>query len=442
MRISVVGTGYVGLVTGTCLAEIGNRVVCLDIDHEKIAQLAAGKVPIYEPGLDEMIRHNHNGGRLSFTTDLAQALRDCEVCFLAVGTPPAEDGSADKRHVLDAVRSIAGVAGAPFTLVVKSTVPVGTCLEVSAVLAEGLDARGMTFEVPVVSNPEFLKEGHAVEDFMRPDRIIVGSATEAGFEVMRNVYRHFIRNGHTFLPMDLCSSEMTKYAANAMLATRISLMNELALLCEQIGADVMSVRRGVGSDRRIGMDFLYPGVGFGGSCFPKDVKALTRLALDAGCAADILASVEGVNNRQKALLADRVIERFGGSLSGRQIALWGLAFKPKTDDIREAPALTVLGKLIDAGATVCAYDPAAMDNARRELAGVPGLHFADGPYEALDGADALVLVTEWAVFRSLDMEQVHGRLKLPIVFDGRNQYDPTHMTTHGIEYHCIGRPTG
>ncbi len=436
MRISVIGTGYVGLVSGTCLAEIGNDVTCIDIDVAKVAELNRGESPIYEPGLTEMIQRNARDGRLSFTTSYADGHADCALSIIAVGTPPSEDGGADMSAVWAAARSIAEAMTGPLTVVVKSTVPVGTSARVRQILSES----GTKHPFEVVSNPEFLKEGRAIDDFMRPDRIVVGADTDGGAAVMRDLYRHFIRNGHTYLEMDTRSSEMTKYVSNVMLATRISLMNEMAQICENVGADIMKVRKGVGTDARIGMQFLYPGVGYGGSCFPKDVKALARLAVESDCPADILDAVERVNRHQKVSLANRLIKRFGGDLRGRRVGLWGIAFKPKTDDIREAPALAIIKRLLDAGATVCAYDPEATDNARRHFGNAPEVEFAPNPYEAARNADALLLVTEWAVFRSLDFDRVKGLLKEPVLYDGRNQYEPERMRELGFEYHCIGRP--
>lgn len=418
MQITVVGTGYVGLVTGTCLADMGNNVVCYDVDAEKIAALEQGTVPIYEPGLTELVRRNVRDRRLSFAADAGAAVSNAEIVVLAVGTPPDEDGSADRRQVLDAARTVASHVKAPVVIVVKSTVPVGTCDEVRDVVGDRAS--------DIVSNPEFLKEGKAVEDFMRPDRIVVGASSESAFETMRQLYEPFTRNGHPILEMDLRSAEMTKYAANVMLATRISLMNELARVCDSVGADIMEVRRGIGSDRRIGMSYLYPGVGFGGSCLPKDVRALARMAGES----ELLGAVERVNVAQKSVLAERVVERFGGDLSARRIALWGLAFKPQTDDVREAPALAMAVRLLDAGATVCAYDPEAMPNAKRLV----DVELADDPYAALKGADALVVATEWGVFRSPDFARIKQLLTQPIVFDGRNLFDPARMRELGFEY--------
>lgn len=441
MRISVVGTGYVGLVTGTCLADMGNTVTCHDIDEDKITRLQRGQIPIYEPGLTELVQSNLAGGRLHFTTDLSRALHESEVCFIAVGTPPAEDGSADLRHVLAVAGAIAKAMQGPLVVAVKSTVPVGTCDKVRELIALTLSERGVAHDFDVVSNPEFLKEGMAVEDFMRPDRIVLGAGSERGAEVMRRLYKPFIRNGHPFLVMDVRSSEMTKYASNVMLATRISLINELARICEGVGADVAAVRQGMGADKRIGMAFLYAGLGYGGSCFPKDVQALARLAREHVVDAKILDAVEHVNARQKALLAERITQHFGGAVHGKRIALWGIAFKPKTDDIREAPALTIISELTRQGAEVVAYDPEAMANARRHFDGNARLSFAQDHYAALEGAHALALVTEWGLFRNPDFERMRALLAEPVIFDGRNQYEPSEMKRYGFTYYCIGRPT-
>ncbi len=439
MRIAVIGTGYVGLVTGTCLAEIGNEVVCHDIDADKIERLRRGELPIFEPGLEELLERNLRELRLSFTRDLEEAIAGVEVCFVAVGTPGDQDGSADRRYVIDAVTSIAKVMSAPLVIVMKSTVPVGTCARMRDVVAEVLRARGVAFDFDIVSNPEFLKEGKAVSDFQRPDRIVIGADSERARAMMRSVYSTFMRNGHPILFMDIPSAEMTKYAANAMLATRISLMNELAQICERVGADIMNVRQGIGTDKRIGMDFLYAGIGYGGSCFPKDVRALSRLAMESDAPADILDAVDAVNRHQKVVLANRVIARYAGEVRGRRFALWGLAFKANTDDIREAPALSVLKRLTDAGAHVVAYDPEAMQRAKRELGDNPYLSFVSSSYEAARGCDALVLVTEWSQFRRPDFARLKESLKAPVIFDGRNQYDPAEMKALGFEYHCIGR---
>lgn len=440
MRVTVIGSGYVGLVTGTCLADMGNAVVCQDIDPAKIAMLEGGGVPIYEPGLAELVKQNTAGGRLSFTTDLGKAIQDAEVVFIAVGTPPAEDGSADLKHVLNCARDIAKVLTRAMVVVVKSTVPIGTCDKVRDTINADLKARGAAFQVEVVSNPEFLKEGNAIEDFMRPDRIVVGVASEMGAQVMRKLYAPFTRNNHPVLVMDVRSSEMTKYASNIMLATRISMMNELASICDKVGADIMRVREGVGTDKRLGMSFLYAGVGYGGSCFPKDVQALAALARQVGVDPEILDAVERVNGHQKAKLAEHVIGHFGGQLAGKKVAVWGIAFKPKTDDIREAPALTIIEKLTQAGATIAAYDPEAMPNAKKLFEGRKDVTFVSDAYAAVEGADALCLVTEWGVFRSPDFERVKKAMRSHFIADGRNQYDPAEMIRLGFSYVGIGRP--
>ncbi len=439
MKVTIIGTGYVGLVTGTCLAEMGNTVTCVDIDENKIACLNRGEMPIYEPGLEELVTRNAESGRLTFTTSLEEALPDSQVCFIAVGTPPDEDGSADRRYVLGAAKQIAELATQELVVAVKSTVPVGTCDRVKDVLDNGLKARGVDFNIHVVSNPEFLKEGMAVQDFMRPDRIVLGFSHENASQIMCKLYSGFTRNGHPILLMSIRSSEMTKYAANAMLATRISFMNELARLCDAIGADVMDIRRGIGTDSRIGMPFLYAGIGYGGSCFPKDVKALAQVALEANCTANILEAVEQVNKHQKMFLANRIIQYFGGDLKGKRIALWGLAFKPNTDDIRESPALTIAKRLTEAGATICAFDPVAQENAKKAVAHNPKISFATGMYEAAEGADAVILATEWRQFRNPDLKRLKENMKGNVFFDGRNQFEPGEMEIAGIEYHGVGR---
>ncbi len=439
MRVTVIGSGYVGLVTGTCLADMGNHVVCQDIDPAKIDKLKVGEIPIYEPGLSELVTQNLKGQRLTFTTDLAAALRDTEVVFIAVGTPPAEDGSADLKHVLGCAREIARLLPAKTLIAVKSTVPIGTCDKVRDAMNDILRERGVGFTCEVVSNPEFLKEGSAIEDFMRPDRIVVGASSEEGAGVMRKLYAPFVRNKHPLIIMDVRSSEMTKYASNVMLAARISMMNELAAICERVGADIMSVRDGVGSDKRLGMSFLYAGVGYGGSCFPKDVQALSRIARDVGVEPEVLDATERVNARQKLLVAERIIAHFGGQLAGKRIALWGLAFKPKTDDMREAPSLVIIDKLTQAGASIIAYDPEAMPNARKLLAGNARVTFAPDAYTAIEGADALCLVTEWGVFRTPDFERMRKALRTPLIVDGRNQYEPQEMQRLGFTYVGVGR---
>ncbi|MEZ0314450.1 MAG: UDP-glucose/GDP-mannose dehydrogenase family protein [Myxococcota bacterium] len=439
MRVTVIGTGYVGLVTGTCLADMGNDVACQDIDAAKIEKLERGEIPIYEPGLAELVTQNLRGKRLAFTTDLATALAGAEIVFIAVGTPPAEDGSADLKHVLGCARDVARVLRGAAVVVVKSTVPIGTCDLVRDAMNEILRERNAGFTCEVVSNPEFLKEGSAIEDFMRPDRIVVGVAGEEGAAVMRKLYAPFVRNKHPLIVMDVRSSEMTKYASNVMLAARISMMNELAAICERLGADIMSVRDGVGSDQRLGMAFLYAGVGYGGSCFPKDVQALARIARGVGVTPDVLDAVERVNARQKLLVAERVMAHFGGQLKDKRIALWGLAFKPKTDDMREAPSLVIIDALTRAGATIHAYDPEAMPNARKLLGGNPRVTFASDAYGAAEGADALCLVTEWGAFRAPDFERIRASMRQPFIVDGRNQYEPQEMQRLGFTYVGVGR---
>ena len=441
MKVTTVGTGYVGLVTGACLAEMGNHVLCLDVDAAKIARLETGEIPIHEPGLLEVVRRNVAAGRLQFTTDVDRAVHHGTMMFLAVGTPPGEDGSADLQYVLSAARAIGARMTDYKVIVDKSTVPVGTADRVRAAIAEELARRGVELAFAVVSNPEFLKEGAAVEDFMRPDRIIIGSDDEQATLLMRAIYAPFTRNHDRLLVMDVRSAEFSKYAANAMLATRISFMNELALLAEQLGADIELVRRGIGSDPRIGYQFLYAGAGYGGSCFPKDVKALVRAAGDAGIPLRVLAAVEAANERQKLLMVDKIAARFGADLSGRHLALWGLAFKPDTDDMREAPSVVIVQELLRRGATVAAYDPVARDEAARVLGGLPGLSFGSRADEVLEGADALVLVTEWKEFRTPDFERIKSSLKQPVVFDGRNVWEPSLMRALGIEHHGIGRGT-
>jgi UDPglucose 6-dehydrogenase len=440
LKVTVVGTGYVGLVSGTCLAEVGNDVLCLDVDPEKIRILKEGGIPIFEPGLLDMVKRNVAAGRLRFTTDVAEAVAHGTIQFIAVGTPPDEDGSADLQYVTAAARSI-GKHMTDFKVVVdKSTVPVGTADKVSAAIAEELAARGVPLEYSVVSNPEFLKEGAAVDDFMRPDRIVIGADNECAVDLMRALYAPFQRNHERLIVMDVRSAELTKYAANAMLATRISFMNELANLAEKLGADIEHVRQGIGSDPRIGYHFLYPGCGYGGSCFPKDVQALQRTArLDAGIELKVLNAVEEANDDQKRVLTAKVKARFGNDLKGRKFAVWGLAFKPNTDDMREAPSRYLLADLFEAGATVSAYDPVAMHEAQRVFVNEPRLTYAENPMAALDDADALIIVTEWKEFRSPDFAAVKAKLKQPVIFDGRNLYEPKTPRSFGIEYFAIGR---
>ena len=441
MKITVVGTGYVGLVTGACLAEMGNHVLCLDLDARKIETLNAGGIPIHEPGLEEVVQRNAAAKRLEFTTDVDRAVAHGTLQFIAVGTPPDEDGSADLQYVVAAARAI-GERMTDYKVVIdKSTVPVGTADKVRAAIDAALAARGVTLEFAVVSNPEFLKEGAAVADFMRPDRVVIGADDERAILLMRSLYAPYVRNRDRVLVMDLKSAEFTKYAANSMLATRISFMNELSRLAEAVGADIELVRQGIGSDPRIGTQFLYAGCGYGGSCFPKDVKALIRSASEAGQSLELLSAVESVNERQKQVLGDKILARFGTGLSGKRIALWGLAFKPGTDDMREAPSRVLIARLTAAGAEVAAYDPVAMAEARRAMPGQAGLRYADSAVAALEGADALVIVTEWKEFRSPDFDAIRSTLRTPLVFDGRNLFEPALMKQLGIEYHAIGRPS-
>ncbi len=441
MKITVIGTGYVGLVTGACLADVGNDVLCLDVDARKIAILEAGGIPIHEPGLDAVVARNRAAGRLRFTTDIPASVAHGGIQFIAVGTPPDEDGSADLSHVVAAARNIGRHMDGYRLVVDKSTVPVGTADAVRAAIREELAVRGKDFPFAVVSNPEFLKEGAAVEDFMRPDRVVIGSDDEDATRTMRSLYAPFQRSHERLIVMDVRSAELTKYAANAMLATRISFMNEMANLAERLGADIEHVRRGIGADPRIGYHFLYPGVGYGGSCFPKDVKALERTAADAGVRLEILPAVERVNAAQKRVLVAKVVARFGDDLSGKRFAVWGLAFKPGTDDMREAPSRDVIAGLLARGAQVTAYDPAAMDEARRVFGAEPRITYAESPLRALAGADALVIVTEWKEFRSPDFEAIRAALRTPAIFDGRNLYEPADVARAGLEYFPIGRRT-
>ena len=439
MKITMIGTGYVGLVTGTCFAEVGNDVLCLDVDERKIAILNEGGVPIHEPGLEPMVRRNVEAGRLRFTTDVDESVAHGTLQFIAVGTPPDEDGSADMQYVIAAARNIGQRMQAPRIVVDKSTVPVGTADRVHATIAAELAARGVSMPFSVASNPEFLKEGAAVEDFMRPDRVVVGANDDRAIQALRALYAPFMRSHDRFLVMDLRSAELTKYAANAMLATRISFMNELANLADRLGADIEMVRQGIGSDPRIGYHFLYPGAGYGGSCFPKDVKALQYTAEQGGMPLTLLNAVERVNEMQKAVLVNKIVARLGEDLSGRTFAVWGLAFKPNTDDMREAPSRVVMEALAARGARIVAYDPVAMNEARRIFKDAPWLTYAKSPMAACDGADALVVVTEWQGFRSPDFDAIKTRLASPIVFDGRNVFAPEVARDAGLEYFGIGR---
>ena len=442
MKVTIFGSGYVGLVTAACFADAGNHVICVDIDAERIGRLNAGEVPIFEPGLEDLIRHNHQAGRLEFTTDQVLSIRHGLFQIIAVGTPPDEDGSADLRHVLKVARSIGENLEDYAVVVTKSTVPVGTGDKVRSEVRTALDARGVAVEFDVVSNPEFLKEGAAIDDFMRPDRVVVGTDNPRTTELIRALYEPFTRNHDRLVVMDIRSSELTKYAANAMLATKISFMNELAGIAEKVGADIERVRIGIGSDPRIGYSFIYPGVGYGGSCFPKDVQALIRFAQREGFHAELLRSVESVNMRQKTVLVGKVRAHFGDQLQGRTFALWGLAFKPNTDDMREAPSRVIVDELLAAGASVRAYDPVAMSEARRLYEDHPrraALSFCKDAYESVAGADALLIATEWKEFRSPDYQRLKQLLANPLIFDGRNLYDTGLMQRMGLCYFAIGR---
>jgi UDPglucose 6-dehydrogenase len=439
MRVIIFGTGYVGLVTGTCLAEVGNDVTCVDVDVDKIARLERGEIPIYEPGLEPLVKANHKSGRLRFTTDADAAMAQAQIVFIAVGTPPDEDGSADLTHVLEVARTIGRGLAKPAVVVNKSTVPVGTADSVRAAIAGELAVRGVEIAFDVVSNPEFLKEGDAVQDCMRPDRIIIGADSPRAVDALKTLYAPFNRNHERIVQMDVRSAELTKYAANAMLATKISFMNEIANIAEQVGADVEQVRRGIGSDPRIGYHFIYPGAGYGGSCFPKDVKALAYTSRAHGHEPRLLDAVETVNAQQKRKLFQLVQRHFDGRLAGRTIALWGLAFKPNTDDMREAPSRTLLEALWNAGVTVRAYDPEAIAEAERIYGKRDDLVLCDQPYAALDGADALVVVTEWKAFRSPDLDRIRASLGERVIFDGRNIFEPKAIEAAGIAYYGIGR---
>ena len=427
----MVGTGYVGLVTGACFAENGNEAICVDNDKQKVAQILKGKLPIYEPGLDEMVRRNRREGRLKFTASLKDAIKESLIIFITVGTPPHEDGSADLTHVLSVAREIGQAMNGYRIVVTKSTVPVGTTEKVKEIISNEIDE-----PFDVASNPEFLKEGAAIDDFMRPDRVVVGVDNPAVGELMKELYAPFVRTGKPILTMDIRSSELTKYAANAMLATRISFMNEMANLCEKLGADINLVRRGMGSDPRIGPSFLFPGAGYGGSCFPKDVKAIIGTAQEAGYELKVLKEVEWVNQRQKEILADKVIARFGKSLRGKTFALWGLSFKPNTDDMREAPSVITIQRLMKQGARIRAYDPVAIPEARKVFG--EKVVYGKRSYDIVKGADALIIVTEWNEFREPDFERIKKLLKTPVVFDGRNIYNPSKLREMGFEYYGIG----
>jgi UDPglucose 6-dehydrogenase len=441
MKITVVGTGYVGLVSGTCFAEMGNTVCCIDVDQKKIEGLKKGIIPIYEPGLEAMVLRNTANGNLTFSTDLASKLHDTDIAFIAVGTPMGEDGSADLKYVLQVAQTIGDHMTRPLLVVDKSTVPVGTADQVRQTIQAALDKRGLSIDFHVLSNPEFLKEGDAIADFMKPDRVVIGGDDPEALEVMKELYAPFFRtNMDRMITMDVRSAEMTKYVANAMLATKISFMNEVANICELVGADVNKVRVGIGSDSRIGYSFIYPGCGYGGSCFPKDVKALQKTALSYGYEPQIIQAVELVNDQQKLRIAQKVVSHFGEDLSGKRFAVWGLAFKPETDDMREAPAIYIIQELVKRGASVTAFDPKAMKEAKEHyLKDLAGVSYVDQKYEAVHGADALILLTEWKTFRSPDFEQIKESLKEPVIFDGRNQYNEKVLTKMGFSYYQIGK---
>lgn len=442
MNITVVGSGYVGLVTGTCFAEMGNHVTCIDIDQDKIEKLKKGIIPIYEPGLEAMVAKNVENGSLHFSTNLEDGMKKSKVIFIAVGTPMGEDGSADLQYVLSVASEIGQKMHKPIIVVDKSTVPVGTADKVAEVIGNELKQRNEDIEFHVVSNPEFLKEGAALQDFMKPDRIVIGADNDMAFETMRDLYAPFTVNHDRMIEMDVRSAEMTKYVANAMLATKISFMNEIANICELVDADVNQVRIGIGSDSRIGYSFIYPGSGYGGSCFPKDVKALKKIAEDQGYDAGLISSVEAVNDKQKLVIAEKIVKRFGEDLSGKVFALWGLAFKPGTDDMREAPAIYIAKELVKRGAAIKAYDPKAMHEAQTfYLKDTPNISYYDSKYETLGDANAMILLTEWKEFRSPDFEELKMKLVEPVIFDGRNQYSHLRLESKGFEYYQIGKRT-
>lgn len=439
MKLAIMGTGYVGLVSGTCFSELGHDVVCVDVDEAKIDALNAGEVPIYEPGLEEMIGRNVREGRLSFSTNIGKSIRDALMIFVAVGTPPKDDGTADLRYVLEVARSVGREINGYKVIIDKSTVPVGTADKVRAAIQEEMEKRGVDFPFDVVSNPEFLKEGAAIEDFMVPDRVVIGCEDDRVRVLMEELYANFAKNGRPIIAMSTRSAEMTKYAANAMLATKISFINEVAQICEKVGANIDDVRKGIGSDSRIGYRFIFPGIGYGGSCFPKDVKAIIQTAAEAGVKARLLPAVDEVNERQKHSLLTKMRTYYQGDLSGKTFALWGLAFKPETDDIREAPAMLMAEELLKAGARIRAYDPKAAGAARKVFGESGAIEFIDHYYEAVEGCDALILATEWAFFRNVDLERIRSMMKAPVLFDGRNVYNPAIMQGHGFDYFSIGR---
>tara|TARA_B100001758_G_scaffold59404_1_gene49232 strand:+ start:6 stop:1331 length:1326 start_codon:yes stop_codon:yes gene_type:complete len=440
MNITVIGSGYVGLVSGTCFAEMGNRVTCVDIDSEKIDKLNQGIIPIFEPGLETMVLKNIKNKNLSFTTKLIDALQNSEIAFIAVGTPMGEDGSADLQYVLAVAKSIGKSMQKRLIVVDKSTVPIGTADKVRAIIQKELDIRQSDLKFDIVSNPEFLKEGVAVSDFMKPDRVVIGTDSDYANEKMKQLYHPFCMSRDRFISMDIRSSEMTKYAANAMLATKISFMNEIANICEKVGADVNQVRLGIGSDQRIGYSFIYPGAGYGGSCFPKDVKALKKFAKENGYNAQLIGAVEQVNNAQKLVINQKVVNRFGEDLTGFTFGIWGLAFKPGTDDMREAPAIYIIKELVNRGAQIKAYDPKAVNEAKTHyLKGIKNIMYMTSKYDVLEGSDALILLTEWKEFRSPEFEVIKTKLKKPIIFDGRNQYYTHKLDQKGFEYYQIGK---
>ncbi|QXP64472.1 UDP-glucose/GDP-mannose dehydrogenase family protein [Polaribacter sp. HaHaR_3_91] len=440
MNIAVVGSGYVGLVSGTCFAEMGNKVTCVDIDQKKIQKLEEGIIPIFEPGLEQMVLKNVKNKNLFFTTKLGEAISDAEIVFIAVGTPMGDDGSADLQYVLAVAKSIGETMQKRLIVVDKSTVPIGTADKVKATIQAELDKRGSDLEFSVVSNPEFLKEGAAIDDFMKPDRVVIGADSDYAFDLMKQLYSPFFRTHDRFITMDIRSAEMTKYAANTMLATKISFMNEIANICERVGADANMVRIGIGSDKRIGYSFIYPGAGYGGSCFPKDVKALKKIAEENGYKANLIESVENVNDAQKLVIANKIVKRFGEDLSGMTFGLWGLAFKPGTDDMREAPAIYIVKELEKRGAKVKAYDPKAIEESKEfYLKDAKNITYCTSKYEVLQDSDALILLTEWKEFRSPDFVEIKQQLKNPIIFDGRNQYNAFNLEEKGFEYFQIGK---
>ena len=432
MKLCVIGTGYVGLVAGTCLAEMGNSVICVDKDAEKLKELRKGNIPIYEPGLETLILSNVKENRLYFSSDISDAVKKSDVCFIAVGTPQKEDGSADLSAVFDVAKSIAIAMNGYKVVVNKSTVPVGTCDRIASIIKENTD-----FDFDVVSNPEFLKQGDAVQDFLKPDRVIIGASSQRAFDVMREIYASFLKTGNPVIEMDAKSAEMTKYASNAFLALKISYANEIANICENIGADAEMVRKGMCADKRIGKKFLFPGLGYGGSCFPKDVKALISVAKDVGYTAELLMATDNINLRQRYNFINKIMKRYNGNVKDRKFALWGLAFKPETNDMREAPSINIIKELLKTGAQICAFDPKAIDTAKKIFG--TKIEYAKSSYAALNGADALILATEWNEFQNPDFDLIKSSLKEPVIFDGRNQYSPQKLKEMGFEYHCVGK---